>query len=212
MRDDDLFANFERMRRQLDELFGHTWERVGVASTQTPRVLAEPDVYYCGDPPKAVVTADLQESRSTTWRSRSRAGRTVIGGERTDGGEDTQPPLPADRDRARAPAPRDRARRRRRRRTPPPPPTRTGCCASKLLPLGAEAPEKIALTPVKKTHKSHPINRRRSADRQRAGGTARSTITSGRRAACRWRSAGSERCPTCCRCCRCARRLRSRTR
>ncbi len=58
MYDDDLFANFERMRRQLDELYGTSWERVGVSSRQrgfTPQV----DVYYAGDPPVAVITVDL---------------------------------------------------------------------------------------------------------------------------------------------------------
>lgn len=58
MYDDDLFANFERMRRQLDELFGTSWERVGVSSRQrgfTPKI----DVYYTDDPPRAVITADL---------------------------------------------------------------------------------------------------------------------------------------------------------
>lgn len=58
MYDDDLFANFERMRRQLDELFGNSWERVGVSSRQrgfTPKV----DVYYTGEPPVAVIKVDL---------------------------------------------------------------------------------------------------------------------------------------------------------
>ena len=50
----DLFANFERMRRQMDELFERplTPHRRGGFS---PAV----DVYYLGDPPRAVVRADL---------------------------------------------------------------------------------------------------------------------------------------------------------
>ena len=53
----DLFANFERMRREIDELFGDVFERSGLAQrgTFSPRV----DVYYCGDPPRAVVKAEL---------------------------------------------------------------------------------------------------------------------------------------------------------
>jgi HSP20 family protein len=53
----DPFANFERMRRQIDELFGDVFERSGFAPRRgfSPRV----DVYYCGDPPKAVVNVDL---------------------------------------------------------------------------------------------------------------------------------------------------------
>jgi len=53
----DLFANFERMRREIDELFGDVFERSGLAPTRgfSPRV----DVYYTGKPPRAVVMADL---------------------------------------------------------------------------------------------------------------------------------------------------------
>ncbi|HEY2741404.1 MAG TPA: Hsp20/alpha crystallin family protein [Gaiellaceae bacterium] len=53
----DPFANFERMRREIDELFGDVFERSGFAPRRgfSPRV----DVYYCGDPPKAVVNVDL---------------------------------------------------------------------------------------------------------------------------------------------------------
>ena len=45
----DLFANFERMRREMEELFP---SRRGGFS---PAV----DVFYVGDPPRAVVRADL---------------------------------------------------------------------------------------------------------------------------------------------------------
>jgi HSP20 family protein len=53
----DLFANFERMRREIDELFGDVFERTGLARGAgfSPRV----DVYYADDPPRAVVKADL---------------------------------------------------------------------------------------------------------------------------------------------------------
>jgi HSP20 family protein len=54
----DLFANFERMRREIDELFGDVLERTGLARARTgfsPAV----DVYYCGNPPTAVVKAEL---------------------------------------------------------------------------------------------------------------------------------------------------------
>jgi HSP20 family protein len=53
----DLFANFERMRREMDELFGDAFER-RLAPRRggfSPAV----DVYYAGDPPRAVVQADL---------------------------------------------------------------------------------------------------------------------------------------------------------
>jgi HSP20 family protein len=59
-RDRDLFANFERMRREMDELFGSVWGAGGPLSRRpqtgfSPRV----DVYYCGEPPKAIVKVDL---------------------------------------------------------------------------------------------------------------------------------------------------------
>lgn len=53
----DLFASFERMRREMDELFGeyfdpaHPPRRAGFA----PRV----DVVYAEDPPRAIVLAEL---------------------------------------------------------------------------------------------------------------------------------------------------------
>ena len=58
MADRDLFANFERMRREMDELFGDAFERrmaPGRRGGFSPAV----DVYYTGDPPRAVVRADL---------------------------------------------------------------------------------------------------------------------------------------------------------
>ena len=57
-RERDLFANFERMRREMDELFGDVFGTVGLTSRRTgfsPRV----DVYYQGDEPRAIVKAEL---------------------------------------------------------------------------------------------------------------------------------------------------------
>ena len=53
----DLFANFERMRREIDELFGDVFERqTGLRGRGfSPSV----DVFYADDPPRAVVKADL---------------------------------------------------------------------------------------------------------------------------------------------------------
>jgi HSP20 family protein len=49
----DLFANFERMRREIDELFGDVFERTGLAPRRT--FTPEIDVYYCGKPARAIV-------------------------------------------------------------------------------------------------------------------------------------------------------------
>ena len=54
----DLFANFERMRREMDELFGDALERSFRPHRRagfSPRV----DVSYAADPPRAIVNAEL---------------------------------------------------------------------------------------------------------------------------------------------------------
>ena len=54
----DLFANFERMRREMDELFGDVFERALGPRNRggfTPAV----DVFYEGVPPRAIVHAEL---------------------------------------------------------------------------------------------------------------------------------------------------------
>jgi HSP20 family protein len=54
----DLFANFERMRREMDELFGDVFERTGLSRRRagfSPAI----DVTYAPDPPRAIVTAEL---------------------------------------------------------------------------------------------------------------------------------------------------------
>jgi HSP20 family protein len=54
----DLFANFERMRREMDELFGDVFER-GLSPRRRGGFSPAVDVYYTSDPPRAVVRADL---------------------------------------------------------------------------------------------------------------------------------------------------------
>jgi HSP20 family protein len=54
----DLFANFDRMRREMDELFGDVFERAGLSRRRSgfsPAV----DVAYASEPPRAIVTAEL---------------------------------------------------------------------------------------------------------------------------------------------------------
>jgi HSP20 family protein len=58
MSERDLFANFDRMRREMDELFGDVLQRGGIARRRggfSPAV----DVAYVSDPPRAIVTAEL---------------------------------------------------------------------------------------------------------------------------------------------------------
>jgi HSP20 family protein len=57
-RERDLFANFERMRREMDELFGDVFGSAGLTSRRSgfsPAV----DVFYADDPPRAIVHAEL---------------------------------------------------------------------------------------------------------------------------------------------------------
>jgi HSP20 family protein len=76
----DPFANFERMRREIDELFGGVFDRSGFAPRRgfSPRV----DVYYCGDPPKAVVKVDLASVDIDDVGLEIRGRQLLISGER----------------------------------------------------------------------------------------------------------------------------------
>jgi HSP20 family protein len=79
-RERDLFANFERMRRQIDELFGDVFERTGLGTRRefSPDV----DVYYCGKPPRAIVKADLAGVDIDRVGLEIRGRQLVIEGER----------------------------------------------------------------------------------------------------------------------------------
>jgi HSP20 family protein len=59
-RERDLLVNFERMRREMDELFGDIWgERGWLGARHQPGFTPRVDVYYQGRPPRAIVKADL---------------------------------------------------------------------------------------------------------------------------------------------------------
>jgi HSP20 family protein len=60
----DLFVNFDRVRREMDELFGDVWGRTGLSRRESG--FSPPlDVYYCNveegakGEPKAVVNVDV---------------------------------------------------------------------------------------------------------------------------------------------------------
>ena len=76
----DLFANFERMRREIDELFGDVFERrAGLRGRGfSPAV----DVYYVDDPPRAVVKADLAGVDIQDVGLEIRGRQLLIAGER----------------------------------------------------------------------------------------------------------------------------------
>jgi HSP20 family protein len=76
----DLFANFERMRREIDELFGQAFEgRPGLRGRGfSPRV----DVYSTDNPPRAVVKVDLAAVDPADVALEIRGRQLVIAGER----------------------------------------------------------------------------------------------------------------------------------
>ncbi len=76
----DLFANFERMRREIDELFGDVFERqTGLRGRGfSPSV----DVFYADEPPRAVVRADLAGVDVTDVALEIRGRQLLIAGER----------------------------------------------------------------------------------------------------------------------------------
>jgi HSP20 family protein len=59
MTERDLFANFARMRREMDQMLGGGWGRTTYVSRRSTGFSPNVDVYYCGDPQKAVVKVDL---------------------------------------------------------------------------------------------------------------------------------------------------------
>jgi HSP20 family protein len=85
MRQKDPFADFGRMRREMDELLGDFWDQAGVRSRRqltgfVPRV----DVYYCGEgrPERAVVKVELPGVEVDAVHLEVRGRVLVISGEK----------------------------------------------------------------------------------------------------------------------------------
>ncbi len=75
----DPFANFERMRREIDQLFGDVFERTGLRGRGfSPAV----DVFYLDGPPRAVVRADLAGILIEDVSLEIRGRQLLIAGER----------------------------------------------------------------------------------------------------------------------------------
>src|SRR6478736_8783201 len=73
----DLFANFEQMRRQMDELFDR-----GFAPRRRGGFSPAVDVYYASDPPRAVVRADLAGIDPNQVQLEVRGRELVLSGHR----------------------------------------------------------------------------------------------------------------------------------
>ena len=85
----DLFANFERMRREMDELFGDVFDR-GMAPVRRGGFSPAVDVYYTADPPRAVVRAELAGIRAAEIELEIRGRELVLAGQRRPGGADEE--------------------------------------------------------------------------------------------------------------------------
>ena len=84
----DLFAGFERMRREMDELFGDVFDR-RLAPSRRGGFSPAVDVYYTADPPRAVVRADLAGIDPSEIELQIRGRELVLAGHRRpDGGEE----------------------------------------------------------------------------------------------------------------------------
>jgi HSP20 family protein len=84
----DLFANFERMRREMDELFGDVLDR-GLSPRRRGGFSPAVDVYYASDPPRAVVRADLAGIDPDEVQLEIRGRELVLSGHRDpQAGED----------------------------------------------------------------------------------------------------------------------------
>ena len=81
MSERDLFANFERMRREMDELFGDVFDR-GLGPRRRGGFVPAVDVYYVGNPPRAVVRADLAGIDPTQLELEIRGRELILGGQR----------------------------------------------------------------------------------------------------------------------------------
>ena len=88
MSERDLFANFERMRREMDQLFGDVFDRAGMAR---PRVgfLPAVDVAYTLEPPRAIVTAELAGIDPAEIGLEIQGRKLILSGSRRPAGSET---------------------------------------------------------------------------------------------------------------------------
>jgi HSP20 family protein len=81
----DPFADFARMRREMDELLGDFWDQAGARTQRAPAAFCpRVDVYYTGEnaPERAVVKVDLPGVDIDAVNLEVRGRALVITGER----------------------------------------------------------------------------------------------------------------------------------
>jgi HSP20 family protein len=81
----DLFANYDRMRREVDDLFGDVFERIGL-SRRRPGFSPAVDVAYASEPPRAIVTAELAGVVADELALEIQGRTLVLAGRRDPGG------------------------------------------------------------------------------------------------------------------------------
>ena len=85
MSERDLFANFDRMRREMDQLFGDVFGMSRRRAGFIPAV----DVAYTPDPPRAIVTAELAGVDPTEIEIEIEGRKLVLSGYRRPVGSET---------------------------------------------------------------------------------------------------------------------------
>jgi HSP20 family protein len=80
--DRDLFANFERMRREMDELFGDVFGGGPGGIAHRGAFSPAVDVYYAAEPPRAVVRAELAGVSASEIELEIRGRELIIAGQR----------------------------------------------------------------------------------------------------------------------------------
>src|SRR3954451_23683052 len=83
----DLFANFERMRREMDELFGDVFDR-GLRPRRRSGFTPSVDVYYLAEPPRSGVKADRGGMSADDLDLEIRGRELVLAGVRRPGDAD----------------------------------------------------------------------------------------------------------------------------
>jgi HSP20 family protein len=78
----DKFSNLERMRREIDDLFDDVWARAGFPRRHRAAFKPRVDVYYCGEPSKAIVKVELAGVDTESVNLELRGRTLIISGER----------------------------------------------------------------------------------------------------------------------------------
>jgi len=84
--DKDLFADFERMRREVDQLFGHIFDRGAVTGGQHGSLLPAMDIYCNRNGSELTVVADLAGVDPDSLSLEVEGSQLTLAGSRPPGG------------------------------------------------------------------------------------------------------------------------------